>query len=310
MWAFLCPEEKQSEYSVFHYVPMAKSGDTMLKIKTPFFISILLALSSDCIATALAQEWAMVTQPTHDTLAQSIGNYNAGCISGAVSLPIDGVGYQVMRLSRKRYYGHPNLKQFIEKLGQNADNQNLGSLLIGDLGQPRGGPTLSGHRSHQTGLDVDIWFLLSTNASSARLSFNERETLGAPSMLKTQSDSIDLTKWSKANEKILELAAQQPEVDRIFVNPSIKRELCTHLANKDWLKKIRPWWQHEDHFHVRLKCPNGNAFCQGQEPLPVGNGCDSGLAWWFSEEAKHPSKPQAPPKPLELPKLCNNVLNQ
>ncbi len=310
MWAFLCPEEKQSEYSVFHYVPLAKSGDTMLKIKTPFFIGILLALSSDCIATALAQEWAMVTQPTHDTLAQSIGNYNAGCISGAVSLPIDGVGYQVMRLSRKRYYGHPNLKQFIEKLGQSADNQNLGSLLIGDLGQPRGGPTLSGHRSHQTGLDVDIWFLLSTNASSTHLSFNERETLGAPSMLKAQSDNIDLTKWSKENEKILELAAQQPEVDRIFVNPSIKRELCTHLADKDWLRKIRPWWQHEDHFHVRLKCPNDNKFCQGQEPLPTGNGCDSGLAWWFSEEAKHPSKPQAPPKPLELPKLCNNVLNQ
>ena len=105
----------------------------MLKIKSPIFIgALLLALSSECIATAIAQQWAMVTQPTYEPIAQSIGNYNAGCISGAISVPIDGVGYQVMRLSRKRYYGHPNLKQFIEKLGQSADNQHLGSLLIGD----------------------------------------------------------------------------------------------------------------------------------------------------------------------------------
>ncbi|RIZ67723.1 MAG: penicillin-insensitive murein endopeptidase [Methylococcales bacterium] len=283
----------------------------MLKIKLSLWVAIFLfALSPECLATPIAQQWAKVTQPTYDTTAQSIGNYNAGCISGAVSLPLDGAGYQVMRLSRKRFFGHPNLRQFIEKLGQNTENAHLGSLLIGDLGQPRGGPTLSGHRSHQTGLDVDIWFLLSKKAANTRLSVNERETLGAPSMLIAQSDTIDYTKWSTSNEKILEMAAAQPDVDRIFVNPSIKRELCTQSANKDWLRKVRPWWQHEDHFHVRLKCPSGNKFCQGQEPLPAGNGCDAGLAWWFSEEAKHPSKPQAAPKPLELPALCNTVLNQ
>jgi len=67
--------------------------------------------------------------------------YNAGCISGAVSVPANGTGYQMMRLSRNRSYGHPDLKQFIEGLGQTAASQHLGALLIGDLGQPRGGPT-------------------------------------------------------------------------------------------------------------------------------------------------------------------------
>ena len=284
----------------------------MLKVKILFFTGLLLSgLSSECLAASLAQKWSMVTQPTiTGGNAQSIGTYNAGCISGAVSVPANGTGYQMMRLSRKRSFGHPDLKQFIEKLGQTTASQRWGALLIGDLGQARGGPTLSGHRSHQTGLDVDIWFLLSKQAASRTLAFNERETWGAPSVLAAHSDAIDYTQWSQANEKILEAAARMPEVDRIFVNPSVKRELCIRNTSHEWLRKIRPWWKHDDHFHVRLKCPKNNKYCQGQEPLPPGDGCDAKLAWWFSEEAKHPAPPKTPPKPLVLPALCDNVLTE
>jgi len=282
----------------------------VLKVKTLLFTGILVSgLFFECLAGSVAQKWSMVTQPTITSgNAQSVGTYNAGCISGAVSVPANGTGYQMMRLSRKRSYGHPDLKQFIEKLGQTSASQHLGSLLIGDLGQPRGGPTLSGHRSHQTGLDVDIWFLLSKQAASRTLAFNERETWSAPSVLAAHSDAIDYTQWSQANEKILEAAARMPEVDRIFVNPSVKRELCAHSATHDWLRKIRPWWKHDDHFHVRLKCPKNNKYCQGQDPLPPGDGCDAGLDWWFTEEAKHPAPPKTPPKPLVLPVLCDSVL--
>lgn len=287
------------------------SGHCVLKVKVLFFAGILLAaVFSECLATSLAQKWSMVTRPTTGGIAQSIGTYNAGCISGAVSVPANGTGYQMMRLSRKRSFGHPDLKHFIEKLGQTAAKQNLGSLLIGDLGQARGGPTLSGHRSHQSGLDVDIWFLLSKQAASRTLAFNERETWSAPSVLAAHSDAIDYNQWSQANEKVLEAAARMPEVDRIFVNPSVKRELCNRSTSHDWLRKIRPWWKHDDHFHVRLKCPTNNKYCQGQEPLPPGDGCDAGLAWWFTEEAKHPVPPKTPPKPLVLPALCDNVLKE
>jgi penicillin-insensitive murein endopeptidase len=288
------------------------SGDGVLKVKALFFTGILLSgLFSQCLASSLAQKWSMVTQPTRSGgNAQSIGTYNAGCISGAVSVPANGIGYQMMRLSRKRSFGHPDLKQFIEELGQTAANQKLGTLLIGDLGQPRGGPTLSGHRSHQSGLDVDIWFLLSKQAASRTLAFNERETWVAPSVLAANSDAIDYRQWSQANVKVLEAAARIPEVDRIFVNPSVKRELCTRRTSHDWLRKIRPWWKHDDHFHVRLKCPKDNKYCQGQEPLPPGDGCDAGLAWWFTEEAKHPIPTKMPPKPLVLPALCDKVFQE
>lgn len=280
----------------------------MLKIKLLFIIVILSpGLFSEC----LANKWSTVSKPANIAdSAQSIGTYNAGCLSGAVSLPLDGTGYQVMRLSRKRFYGHPDLKHFIENLGHIVADQHLGVLLIGDLGQVRGGPTLSGHRSHQTGLDVDIWFKQSI---SRKLSFSERESLNASSMLAGNSDAINYSQWSLANEKILEVAARQPEVERIFVNPSIKRELCLSKTNAEhgWLRKIRPWWKHDDHFHVRLKCPGNNKYCKSQEPLPPGDGCGAELAWWFSAEAKTPSgKKPEPEKVPVLPALCESVLKQ
>lgn len=279
-------------------------------IKQKFFIAFLLcAVVAECQADTVASRWAKVTAPTLEK-AQSIGDYTAGCVSGAVSLPQNGTGYQIMRLSRQRFYGHPTLTQFIENLAQSTYTQHLGTLLIGDLGQPRGGPTLSGHRSHQSGLDVDIWFLLSPQADQRTLTAIEREKWGASSVLLAKSDDMDFTQWTIQNEKVLEIAARMPEVDRIFVNPSVKRQLCNNTENHDWLRKIRPWWRHDDHFHVRLKCPTDSKNCQSQEPLPAGDGCDTKLAWWFTADAKKPAKlPLKPAAEVKLPALCNTVLN-
>jgi penicillin-insensitive murein endopeptidase len=275
-----------------------------------FFVFILLlGVFSECSSSPAANNWATIKQSAQiGDSPQSIGSYTAGCLSGAVSLPQNGTGYQLMRLTRGRSYGHPDLIRFIEHLAQTAHLQNWGVLLIGDLGQVRGGPTASGHRSHQTGLDVDIWYLLSQQAAIRSLDFNERETWNAPSVLASKSDAIDDSQWSQAHEKILEAAAQSPEVDRIFVNPSVKRLLCARKLAHDWLRKIRPWWGHDDHFHVRLKCPLNNKSCTGQEPLPVSDGCDASLAWWFSEEAKVPTSKAKKPEPPVLPALCDVVL--
>jgi penicillin-insensitive murein endopeptidase len=266
----------------------------------------------NCFAGSAAHDWAKITKPTKTADGgQSIGTYNGGCLDGASVLPLDGTEYQVMRLSRKRFYGHSNLIQFIQKLGKTAVSEKLGTLLIGDLGQPRGGPTLSGHRSHQTGLDVDIWFLLSETADSRLLTANERESWAAPSVVNMKTDAIIENLWFLENEKILELAARQPEVDRIFVNASIKQALCNSKTESSagWLRKIRPWWKHDDHFHVRLKCPDNNPHCEGQGALPEGDGCDASLAWWFTAEAKSPAKNKpAPPPPL--PSLCEQVLKE
>ncbi|MDD2737350.1 MAG: penicillin-insensitive murein endopeptidase [Methylomonas lenta] len=280
--------------------------------KILFFIaSYLYSISS--FAGSTAQDWAKITTPTFNSVSQSIGDYTNGCISGAVTLPTSGNGYQVMRLSRNRFYGHAALINYIQKLGQVAAAEKLGTVLVGDLGQARGGPTISGHRSHQTGLDVDIWFLLPKQLDNRLLTANERETWSATSVVNMRTDVVDYQQWTQAHEEMLQIAASQPEVDRIFVNPSIKRELCDHKTAESavWLRKIRPWWKHDDHYHVRLKCPDNNPNCHAQAALPAGDGCDASLAWWFSAEAKTPSKPTkpAPPKP-PLPALCEQVLLQ
>ncbi len=270
---------------------------------------LLLGIFLEC--PAALNDWSLIKQATQiSDSAQSIGTYTAGCLSGAVSLPQNGIGFQVMRPSRHRSYGHPDLIRFIENLAQTTNYQHKSSLLIGDLGQPRGGPTPSGHRSHQTGLDVDIWYLLSPQAALRSLDFNERETWSAPSVLVAKTDAIDDKQWLPTHEKILEAAARQPEVDRIFVNPGVKRQLCLNKENRDWLRKIRPWWGHDDHFHVRLKCPVNNKNCSVQEALPEGDGCDASLAWWFSEEAKTPVQTTKKPEPVVLPGLCDVVLKK
>jgi penicillin-insensitive murein endopeptidase len=285
---------------------------SILIMKLSLFI-LLLSIFSGCASSpASNQQWATVAQPlkTCDS-AQSIGTYTAGCLKGAASLPQNGTGYQLMRLSRERYYGHPDLIRFIENIAKTTAMQHWGVLLIGDLGQPRGGPMLNGHRSHQTGLDVDIWYLLSQTAATRSLEFDERETWSSPSVLAAKSDAIDSSQWSLAHEKVLETAARRPEVERIFVNPSVKRQLCARKTTHAWLRKIRPWWGHDDHFHVRLKCPRNNNDCRGQDSTPQGDGCDASLDWWFSAEAKAqalaPKKPELPPL---LPPQCDAVLNE
>ncbi len=90
--------------------------------------------------------------------SEPIGFYSRGCMSGGVQLPPDGPYWQAMRLSRNRQWGLPVLVDFIEKLAQDAATKDgWPGLLIGDMSQPRGGPMVSGHASHQVGLDVDIW---------------------------------------------------------------------------------------------------------------------------------------------------------
>ena len=98
---------------------------------------------------------------------------------------------------------------------------------------------------------------------------------------------------------------------RIFVNPAIKRELCHEAgADRGWLTKIRPWWGHNYHFHIRLSCPAGQPECRDQAPPPPGDGCGKELDWWFTPEARHP--PRGPAKPLlmaDLPPACGKLVS-
>jgi penicillin-insensitive murein endopeptidase len=224
-------------------------------------------------------------------------------------LPTEGAVWQAMRLSRNRNWGHPELIGFLAQFaGKVPAATGWPGLLVGDLAQPRGGPMKSGHASHQIGLDADIWL---TPMPARVLSRQEREDMEPVNLVAADWNDIDPSRWTKAHLAVVRLAAMEPKVERIFVNPAIKKALCREAgADRAWLNRVRPAYGHNYHMHIRLACPAGEADCARQAPQPPGDGCGKDLDWWVTDEARKP-KPTKPVPPLtmaQLPEACRQVL--
>ena len=245
--------------------------------------------------------------------SRTIGFYAKGCLAGGMALPINGPTWQVMRLSRNRNWGHPKMIEVLERLSQKGAKVGWRGLLVGDMSQPRGGPMLTGHASHQVGLDADIWL---TPMPPRELTRAEREEMSATMVVAPDRKDVDPNVWTPAHTALIKAAAEQPEVQRIFVNAAIKKALCREAgSDRAWLSKVRQYWQHDYHFHVRIKCPTDSPDCKPQDPVPAGDGCGKDLDWWFSDAVLHPKPeppPKTPPKPpmtmADLPPACRQVL--
>jgi penicillin-insensitive murein endopeptidase len=243
-----------------------------------------------------------------------VGFYAHGCIAGAQALPINGDTWQVMRLSRNRNWAHPDMVALLKRLSARV-HKDAGwpGLLVGDMSQPRGGPMFTGHASHQVGLDADIWL---TPMPARQLSRNEREEMSAVMMVRDDRLDIDPSVWTPNHLTVIRDAAQEPGVQRIFVNAAIKKALCREAkGDRSWLSKIRPMYGHDYHFHIRIKCPAGSSECESQPEPSDGVACSAAdLAYWFKDEVIHPKPPKEPPKPkppmtmAQLPAACRQVL--
>src|SRR6186713_1151871 len=248
--------------------------------------------------------------------SMAVGYYHKGCLSGGVELPINGPNWQVMRLSRNRNWGHPTLIHFIEKFAAQASKATgWNGILVGDLAQPRGGPSVSDHASHQVGLDVDIWFMPMPDHV---LNQDERDKIVALDLVAANGKDVDRKKWTSADVAFIRTAAEQPEVERVLVNAAIKKELCRVQGERDktWMSKVRPWYGHADHIHVRLKCPTDSPDCRPQPPVAAGDHCeDKSLKSWFADWILRVKIPELAPsstsglKLKDLPPACTAVLN-
>jgi penicillin-insensitive murein DD-endopeptidase len=305
----------------------------------PFFISISLVLVfATGSSVALAQDKGSVDPKPLPALANPndpkigakelfgrkvlpaamptkvIGFYSKGCIAGAQPLPINGPTWQVMRLSRNRNWAHPEIVALLERLSAKV-HKDAGwpGILVGDMSQPRGGPMFTGHASHQIGLDADVWL---TPMPNHTLSRNEREEMSAVMMVRSDRLDIDPNTWTPQHLTVIRDAAQEPSVQRIFVNAAIKKALCREAkGDRSWLSKIRPMYGHDYHFHIRIKCPAGSTACTGQPENTEGEACGADdLAYWFKDEVIHPKPSPEPEKPkpglplAQLPAECRQVL--
>lgn len=260
-------------------------------------------------APAAKALFGAVATPDDGVPAKSIGYYSRGCLAGAVALPITGPHWQVMRLSRNRNWGHPDLVRMIERVATELPQDGgWDGILVGDMSQPRGGPMRTGHVSHQVGLDVDVWL---TPWPGRVLTREQRETYPPVNVVAEDDNDINPKTWGPKDIALIKTFATDPEVVRVLANPAVKKALCREVhGDRSWLRKVRPWYGHRRHVHVRIRCPNGDEACRKQPPPPPGTGCGKELAWWFTKAARTPThhKPRPPVTLADLPAACRAVL--
>jgi penicillin-insensitive murein endopeptidase len=243
--------------------------------------------------------------------ARAIGFYSRGCLAGGIALPVNGKNWQVMRLSRNRNWGHPDLIAFLERLAEKAPKVGWNGLLVGDLAQARGGPMLTGHASHQVGLDADIWLMPMPNRELTRL---EREEMMSTNVVRADKRDVDPKIWTPGHIGIIRAAAEDPLVERILVNGAIKKALCRDATgDRAWLAKVRPWYWHNYHFHIRIGCPKDSPTCKPQPVTATSDGCGAELNYWFQPKILNPEEPAVsrPGRAMPmsaLPAECRQVL--
>ena len=287
----------------------------LTSLKLTAALALAAAAATDCLARPAsgqpaAAQFAAVRAATSGK-PMVHGTYTNGCIAGARQLASDSPHWQVLKPSRNRAWGHPTLVRLVEDLARQATAHGHRGFLVGDLAQPRGGPTPSDHNSHQTGLDADIWL---TPLPARRLTPEELETFTPPSMVDLEAVTVT-SAFGSAQYDMLRRAAEHPDVERIFVSPPIKQALCdrTDAADRAWLRKIRPWRGHTAHMHVRIACPVDSDACKDQDPVPEGDGCGTELASWMSDASWRTTgtRPYVPEKGLKLnamPAACRKLV--
>lgn len=275
--------------------------------------AVVLALMT-VVSSALAKDpvpakqlFGKMTLPSSQR-TEPLGFYAKGCLAGGIAIPVDGPAWQVIHLSRNRRWGTPQMIALVERLAREAKAEDgWNGLMIGDISQPRGGPMLSGHASHQIGLDADIWL---TPMPDRTMDYQERETIAERSVVRPDMQNVN-GNWTKAHQRLILRAASYPQVERVFVNPGIKKKLCNSVEGpeRSLLSKIRPIYGHNYHFHIRMKCPPGSSACEDQADPPLDSGCGKPLAEWLDRVKPRPVvKPTKPVKPVKPKFLTLNAL--
>ncbi len=198
-----------------------------------------------------------------DKMSLSIGHPNEGFQLRAKRLT-SSRELQVRKSSRERVYGYPSLVLMLHRSARDVAKAAAGSvLLIGDLSAKSGGP-LSGHHSHQSGRDADVGFYV-TNLEDRPVPSQEFVAFDGEGKSK---DGSGVRFDDRRNWLLVESWAKDRRAGlaHVFVSDPLRARLLRyarqHPRHAPFVDKAAALLQqpengepHDDHFHVRISCP-------------------------------------------------------
>ncbi len=169
-----------------------------------------------------------------------------------------GDGYEIRRPSRA--YGAPHVIEHLrDAIAEvRALYPDVHTLAIGDLSAEHGGK-ISSHRSHQSGLDVDVGF------------YFRHLPAGYPDAFAVGDGSLDFDATWALIAAFARSSGERTGVEMIFLDYSVQRRIYdwaqAHGVPEGELEAVfqyphgqsatsglvRHWPNHTDHFHVRFK---------------------------------------------------------
>ena len=108
----------------------------MISVIHKFVVLSLCAVAQVAYCGGFYNPWEAVRHPAQGQ-QRIFGGYNAGCLQGAQAPKETGFGFQFVKLSRNKFWGHSATYEYIERMGQSLRPKNI-SLLIADISMPRG----------------------------------------------------------------------------------------------------------------------------------------------------------------------------
>jgi penicillin-insensitive murein endopeptidase len=201
--------------------------------------------------------------------------YSGGSLFNADLLPAEGFGYVKIHRPRQRGYGSFDLVEILKDAAAKMQIAfpSRDRTMIGDMSAEHGG-YISGHASHQNGLDADVAYIRVDQTEQdpeSTSGFHESFVRNGK-----VTENFDYPRnWAYAKTLI-----STGRVQRIFVNAAIKKGFCAWAkavnemeSERETLKRLRVISGHTDHFHIRITCPRNSPSCKPQEDMSEDTGC-------------------------------------
>lgn len=166
--------------------------------------------------------------------------------------------------SEETTYGHPALVLMLQRTAsQMVRNVDSAPLLVGDLSTEYGGP-LYGHKSHQSGRDADVgFFALDAQGNTKRLEHFVHYDAGGFAKDGSGLRFDDYRNWMMV---LTWMKDERADIRFVFVAQHLRQRLLAFARSRPafakysdaaarFLLQPRNADPHDDHFHVRIGCP-------------------------------------------------------